>query len=256
MDFFRRIFFVVVLSGAMAGLFSAAVQQWRVVPLILEAELYEDVEHSHAEHTHEETTTLSQTATQDQAAPQNSEISPNFEVEISPDDAEPWAPADGVERMAYTVLATTLVGLGFAFLLAAVSLFTNIPITPKNGLFWGLGGFFTFSLMPAIGLPPELPGMVAAELGARQVWWSLTAMATLASILAVVKLPKFIGLGVGLVLIILPHLVGAPPPPDVPSDVPAHLATAFAANALFASLAFWLVLGTLFAQINKSINKE
>ena len=42
MKLFQRIFFAAVLSGLAAGLALAAVHQWRVAPLILAAEVYEN----------------------------------------------------------------------------------------------------------------------------------------------------------------------------------------------------------------------
>ena len=54
MKLFQRIFFAAVLSGLAAGLAMSAVQQWRVAPLILEAEVYENAvpeEAALAEHT-------------------------------------------------------------------------------------------------------------------------------------------------------------------------------------------------------------
>jgi predicted cobalt transporter CbtA len=38
----------------------------------------------------------------------------------------------------------------------------------RRGLLWGLGGFAALHLAPAVGLPPELPGMASADLAARQ----------------------------------------------------------------------------------------
>ncbi len=235
MDMFRRFFFVVVLAGATAGLVNAAVQQWRVVPFILEAELYEGDEHAHESeqieaeaHGHDATDIATSAA----------------------ETTQEWAPQEGFERTFFTILATLLAGIGFSFLLAAISIFTKIEVTIQNGLYWGLGGFLAFSMMPAIGLAPELPGMVGAELGARQFWWWFTALATLCAILVVVKVPNYIGFAIALALIILPHYVGAPVAPDVVSLVPAHLASSFAANALFASLLFWLTLGFVFGRFN------
>jgi predicted cobalt transporter CbtA len=40
MKLFQRIFFAAVLAGLAAGLAMSAVQQWRVAPLILAAEVY------------------------------------------------------------------------------------------------------------------------------------------------------------------------------------------------------------------------
>ncbi len=237
MEMFRRIFFAAVLAGVAAGLVAAVVQQWRVVPLILEAELYEIDDADALLHAEDATP----------AAPHTHEAQ----------GAQPWSPADGVERTFYTVLSTVLTGLGFALLVAAVSALAGIEVTPANALAWGLGGFVTFSLMPGIGLPPELPGMIAADLGTRQVWWVGTVLATLAAILALVKIRGWTGAALGIVLVLAPHIIGAPQPAEGVSAVPAHLASIYVINALFSSLAFWLVLGATFAWTNqKLLQKE
>ncbi|HHG88971.1 MAG TPA: cobalt transporter [Devosia sp.] len=234
MEMFRRIFFAAVLAGAVAGLVASAIQQWRVVPLILEAERYEISEAHAIDHEQDATP----------AAPHLHEL---------PEGMEPWSPADGLERTFYTVLATTLAGLGFALLMGAVSTFASIEITAENALFWSVGGFLAFSLMPAIGLPPDLPGMAGAELTQRQFWWLGTAFATGAAALLVAKLRNLAGAVIALVVLLAPHIIGAPTPPDVPADVPAHLATAYAANTLFSSFVFWLVLGAAYGWINRKL---
>ncbi len=238
MEMFRRIFFAAVLAGAVAGLALALVQQWRVVPLILQAETYETGGHSHGAeaepHTHE-----------------SGETHAHVEDAAVTAQSEPWAPAEGVERAAYTVLATTLSGMGFALIIGAVSVLSGIPVTATNGVIWGLGGFLAFSLAPAFGLPPELPGMPAADLGVRQIWWWGTALATGVAILVAARLRTPLAVAGAIVLALLPHIVGAPAAPGGHSDVPAHLATAFAASALTASMVYWLAAGTLFGWFNQ-----
>ena len=86
-------------------------------------------------------------------------------------EAEEWAPADGWQRTLSTTLASVITGAGFAVLLAGVSLLTGFPITPKNGLIWGICGFLAVTVAPGAGLAPELPGMPAGDLVSRQVWW-------------------------------------------------------------------------------------
>ena len=44
-------------------------------------------------------------------------------------------------------------------------------IDARTGLAFGVAGFIAVALAPALGLPPEIPGSGAAELGARQTWW-------------------------------------------------------------------------------------
>ena len=147
MKLFQRILFAAVLAGLAAGLGMSALHQWKVVPLIHIAESYEA---SAPAHEHADAATAADGQVHDAAA---------------------WAPADGFERTAYTLLANVLASIGFALLLGALSVLWGIEITARNGVLWGLGGFLAFQLAPAVGLPPELPGMAAAELGARQLWW-------------------------------------------------------------------------------------
>jgi len=234
MKLFQRLFFAVVLSGLAAGLAMSAAQQWRVVPLILEAETYEGAAPVEA-HSHDVA------ATTDAAAP----------ADDHHHDAQAWAPQDGAERTAYTVLANVLGGIGFTFLMAAVATLSGMEITARNGIAWGIGGFVALQLAPAIGLPPELPGMPAADVVARQVWWIGTAVATGAGLLAVAKLRNPLGIVIAAVLILAPHVIGAPAAPNEPTAVPAHLATSFAANALGVGALFWLIAGPLLGWLNE-----
>ncbi len=227
MKLFQRIFFAAVLAGLLAGVAMAAVQQWQVAPLILEAEVFENAVPALEDHTHEAGT----------AAHEH--------------DAEAWAPQDGPERIAYTVLADVLASIGFALLLAAVSVLAGAEITLRNGVVWGLAGFVSFQLAPAFGLPPELPGMAAADLGLRQVWWWGTAIATGAAFLGIARFRNPMAIVIGAALILVPHIIGAPTAPDEPTTVPAHLATAFAAKTLGTGAVFWLIAGPLLGYFNE-----
>ncbi|MCD7058801.1 CbtA family protein [Pelagibacterium xiamenense] len=227
---FRNLFFAAILAALCAGLLTSVLQQVRLTPLILAAETYETTgghEHTHAEgeavapHTHEE---------------------------------DEWMPADGVERTAYTVLANLLLGAGFAFVMAAVSLVFSLPITPGTGLLWGLGGFAAFSLAPALGLPPGLPGMPIAETGARQLWWAFAAVSTGAGFVLIAKLRTWWAAVMAIALIALPHLVGAPQPPIEETGVPAGLAAAFVSAVLFNAAAFWVALGLAYGYFNQRIS--
>lgn len=228
MKLFQRIFFAAVLSGLAAGLALAAIQQWRAAPLILAAEVYENAVPAH-EH-----------ATEAEAAAPHEH------------DAEAWTPQDGAERIFYTVLADVVASVGFALVLAAVSVLAGIDITLRNGLLWGLGAFVATALAPSFGLPPELPGMPAADLGARQVWWWATVLLTGAGFLTIAKLRTPVSIAIAAVLILAPHVVGAPQlVGEHESGVPAHLATAFASATLTSSAAFWLILGPLLGYLNE-----
>lgn len=222
MKLFQRIFFAAVLAGLAAGIGMSALQQWKVAPLILVAETYEA------------------------AVPAHEHAGAADEAGGHLHDAEAWAPADGLERTSYTVLANLLTSIGFALLLAALSVLSGIEITARNGALWGLGGFLAFQLAPAVGLPPELPGMAAAELGARQLWWWGTALSAGAGLLAVAKFRNAAASGLAVLLILAPHIVGAPQlAAEQASAVPAGLASAFAAASLAVGAAFWLTMGLL-----------
>jgi cobalt transporter subunit CbtA len=199
-----RVLLAAIIAGMIAGAVAGAFQIWRVSPLIHAAEVYE---------------TKAETA------------------------ATQWAPEDGVERMAYTLLANFIMGVGFAFVLAAAVMFTGRAITPRNGVLWGLIGFAVFTLAPAAGLAPELPGMAGADLAARQTWWWGTAIATAGGIALLVLARNLALKALGAVLIAAPHIVGAPHPDSLDSAVPAALAAQFAANSLAMMALFWVVLG-------------
>ena len=222
----RRLLTIALVAGLVAGLVTTVVQMTRVWPLILAAETFEDAAPTQAHH---------HGAAGDAAAHARM--------------VEAWAPEDGVERMAYTLLFNLIAGFGFALLInagLALARARGRTVDPLNGLLWGLAGFAAFALAPALGLPPELPGMPAADLLARQIWWLATVAATLGGI-ALIAWPRKAGLAiVGLALLALPHVVGAPhaDPAEV-SKVPPALAAQFVAASLVSAAVFWAALGAL-----------
>src|SRR5437763_7758837 len=155
MAVFRRLVFAALCAGLLSGVFAAAAHQFGTVPLILQAETYE------------------QQATQAAAAGHSHAVAAHHEAAD-----EGWTPADGIERSLYTLAADLLAAIGFALLLAAGLALRGGAITWREGLFWGLAGFATFTLAPGLGLPPELPGSETGPLLARQLWWLATAVST------------------------------------------------------------------------------
>ena len=239
----RNLFAAALLAALCAGLITAGLQHFRVTPLILHAETFEgEGGHSHGEE--------AAVAPADHEHAEGTAEHSHDVVATTAAEPEEWAPQDGFERTAYTTLATVLAAAGFALVIGAISMFAGVPITFANGFLWGAAGFVTFSLAPAYGLAPELPGMPAADLVARQVWWTGTALATGAACLLLAKTRASWAFAVAVALVVAPHIIGAPVAPDEPSAVPAHLATEFAAITLGTSLVFWLVLGTVFGKLN------
>lgn len=235
----RNLFLAALIAAFGAGAVYSLVQQWRVSPLIIAAEAYEGAPVE--EHSHEVPPGAAAAA----AVP--AQEAQEHAHEHGEDE---WAPQDGFERTAYTIAANFLAAAGFALILGAVSMFAGIPITFANGLLWGLGGFAAFQLAPSFGLAPELPGMPAADLGARQVWWIGTVLATGAALLLVAKFRAGWALGAAVVLIALPHVIGTPAAPEEASAVPAHLATEFAAATIGSGVVLWLLLGLGFGYVN------
>ena len=192
----------------MAGLFATAVQSIRVIPQIYEAEKYEKREPVPHPQTHE-------------------------------DHADE---GDGLSRLALTLVSNVVSAIGFALLLVGCfALYGEVDWW--RGILWGVGGFIVFSLAPAVGLPPELPGASTAPLPHRQLWWILTVAATGSGLGLLAFKPGALFKALGVALIILPQAIGAPHPEAHGGSSPQALMGSFILTALAASAAFWVVLG-------------
>jgi len=80
-----------------------------------------------------------------------------------------------------SIVFTALIYTGYALILLAAMSFAEERgemISPRTGLIWGVAGFIAAQLAPAFGLAPELPGMNAADVTARQIWWFATVACT------------------------------------------------------------------------------
>jgi cobalt transporter subunit CbtA len=212
-----RVLLAALLAGIAAGLFMGVIQHWRLTPLILEAERYEVAGVSH-----------------DAGAT----------TENPAHEAEVWAPGDGLERTLFTTLTLIVIGAAYAAILAGISLLAGIPITVRNGALWGLLGFLAASLAPAAGLPPELPGMPAGDLAARQIWWIGTIIASGIAVYLTAAVRKPWAVAAAVLVAAVPHVIGAPAPVSHESTVPAGLAAAFAASSIAAAAVFWILIGS------------
>src|SRR5712691_6174332 len=203
---FRRLVYTALCAGLLCGVFAAGAHQLGTVPLILEAETYEQA----AQH---------------------------------PNTAAEWEPENGIERAAYTLAADLLTAIGFALLLAAGLTLRGGAVSWRDGLFWGLAGFATFTVAPGLGLPPEIPGTAAAPLIARQLWWLVTVASTggALALLAFTRRAPYAALAA--LLIVLPHFYGAPQPAEHATAAPEALARRFAEAATLVSFLFWAALG-------------
>ena len=225
---FTRIIYSAVLLGMAAGLLLSLMQVLTVDPIIFEAETFEISEaesamvpegHENHDHNHES-----------------------------------WGPADGTERTVYTILSNMSAGIGFAAILLAMMSQFWLPkqriISPLQSLLWGVAGFATLYLAPGIGLPPEIPGLQAAPVEQRQIWWVLTAscVGIGLSLLAWARAKQKL---TGLIFLATPYLIGAPSHegpefihPD-PAAVEALIALhqRFIVTSGIVNLLFWIALG-------------
>jgi len=150
----------------------------------------------------------------------------------------------GAPPLAMTAVANIVLATAFAlFLGAAMQLRASTGW--RAGLLWGLAGYVAFFVAPAIGLPPELPGTQSPALGERQLWWVATAACTAAGLWIAVFPSHPAARILGVLLIVAPHVAGAPHPAAHRSSAPAELGAAFTSATYLANAAFWLALGAL-----------
>jgi cobalt transporter subunit CbtA len=207
----RRIVFAALCAGALSGLFATAAHQIGTVPVILKAEAYEKAAEHAPAHAH--------------------------------DPSAPWEPGNGAERTAYTLIADVLTGVGFALLLAAGLTLRGGEVTWREGLFWGLAGFVSFTIAPGLGLPPQIPGSEAAPLLERQIWWLVAAVSTGCALALLLFTRRARWAILAAIVIVLPHLYGAPHPVDHGAGPPQSLAHQFVVAVTIVSFLFWLILG-------------
>lgn len=218
----KRIARTAGFSGLLAALLLTLLQSFWVAPLILQAETYESAAPTE-QHEH----------TAESAAGHEH-------------DAEAWSPEDGWQRVLSTTGGNLVVAVGFALILAALYSLRE-PGRVSTGALWGLGGFAVFCLAPTLGLPPELPGTAAADLGQRQTWWIGTAAATAVGLALLVFARHWLLKVLGAALLVVPHLIGAPQPLVHESLAPEALEAQFKVASWLTNAAFWVALGLLSA---------
>ena len=220
---FRRIVFTALLVGICSSLVLTLFQQFFVSPIIFAAEVYEH------------------------AAP----------LDLHSGESA-WAPSEGGERLLYSALSNAMVGIGFAALLLALMSQLQIAgltrLTTKKGALWGCAGFITLFAAPSLGLVPEIPGIEAAVLEYRQLWWLFTVICTACALglLAFIASPyRYLAV----LLLFVPHFIGAPlisgphflhaAPEDVLALTALHHDFILATGVT--NFIFWVVLGLISA---------
>ncbi|MFD2741406.1 CbtA family protein [Sulfitobacter aestuarii] len=204
-----------LFAGAAAGLIAGLLQLVFVQPVLLHAELYESGELVH------------------------------FGVEAV--SAHPALPGFDPIRDGLSLIFTMLTYTGYALILvAAMSLGEERGAAANGrwGILWGVAGFVAFHLAPGFTLAPEVPGVAAADVGARQVWWFATVAAAALALWLLAFGQGWLAWAGAVLLLLAPHLIGAPEPAQFSGPVPTELGALFAARAFGVGLAAWVLLGS------------
>jgi cobalt transporter subunit CbtA len=224
----RETVLAAIVAGLIAALVFTVVQSVWVTPLILQGEVYEDAAEAHevvGGHHHDEAHEAS------------------HDVGGHHHDEGEWKPEDGWQRTLFTFGANLLMGVGYAFVLVSLYLLWREPRKILGGAVYGLAGFLVFFAAPGLGLPPELPGTAAAELGIRQEWWAMTAAATAIGLFLLFSQNRWPLRLLGVAIVIAPHFIPAPQPAVESSLAPADLQSQFRVATTIANAVFWLALG-------------
>lgn len=212
---FTRLLTSALFAGAASGLIAALLQLWFVQPVLLHAELYESGALLH------------------------------FGAASNIPAAQDLGGFDAL-RDGLSIVFTMLIYSAYAMVLLALMAVAEergAAITARTGLVWGIAGFVAVHFAPGFSLAPEVPGVAAADVTLRQIWWFATAAMAAAAM-------GLIGFGKGwmawigaAVLLLAPHAYGAPEPEVFTGPVPTEIGALFAARALGVGLAAWVLLG-------------
>nr|VFK63894.1 MAG: cobalt transporter subunit CbtA [Candidatus Kentron sp. UNK]VFK70739.1 MAG: cobalt transporter subunit CbtA [Candidatus Kentron sp. UNK] len=233
---FKKILTVAAITSLLAGVLLSLIQQFQVIPLILEAEKYERA--------------AGAGVGKDHFAPEQGQARDSMQAREHADEQASWQPGQGLERNLFTALANIVVALGYALLLGAVVALRDAKLDWRFGLLWGLAGYVVFFVAPVLGMPPELPGSHSGALEHRQLWWLITILCTGAGLAFVFFNDQYITKIFGAVLIITPHVVGAPHAP-APAIVPDELLRTFIIATITTNAVFWLALGGFYGFFHK-----
>lgn len=252
----QRMLTSAMLAGLAAGLLAALLHFAFVQKLILLGEDYETGAMVHFngvavgghvdDHDHAAAETPAADATT--TAPATTEAPTAAEADGHEHKHEAAEEGGALSRNALTSLFFGLTYIGYALVLVAGYGLADAfgkRVTLREGLLWGIAGFAAIQLAPAMGLEPELPGTMAADLTARQVWWIGTAICTAAG-LALLGYGRGVASVIGaVVLLAVPHLIGAPELESYSGVAPPELASTFAARSLGVGLIVWSALGAV-----------
>jgi cobalt transporter subunit CbtA len=155
-------------------------------------------------------------------------------------------------RNALTVLFTGFIYSGYGLILVAAmqvpSLFGR-TVNPRDGLLWGVAGYAVFQALPSLGLPPQLPGTLSADVVQRQIWWIATIVASAIGLGLLAYGRNLLWALVAIALLVAPHLIGAPEIEGYWGYAPPELGAVFATRVLGVGLVAWAFLGWLVMRV-------
>ena len=203
-----------LFAGALTGLIAGLLQLFFVQPVLLHAELYETGMLVH--------------------------------FGADPVSAHPTLPGFDPMRDGLSIIFTMLTYTGYALMLIALMSLAEergAHVDGRTGIIWGIAGFVAFHFAPGFSLAPEVPGVAAADVTARQYWWFATAGAAVVALWLIGFGKSWLAWGVAVILLIAPHVIGAPEPDTFTGPVPTEIGALFAARAFGVGLAAWVLLG-------------
>lgn len=228
-----------LFAGFAAGLLCALLQYLLVQPNILLAERYESGELVH----------FQGIASPEERAAAMAQSMPGMDMSGEEAGHQHGEGAEGgAHRQALTVLFAVLTYCGYGLALVAgmnLAEQVGVKLGLSQGILWGLAGFMAFQMMPALGLQPDLPGTPASDLTARQIWWAATAASTVIGLWFAAYGTGLWQRAAGLVVLVAPHIWGAPELASFGGIAPPELAASFAARSLAVGMITWAVLGGL-----------
>jgi cobalt transporter subunit CbtA len=225
----------VVVAGVLAGIVLFALQHWTTLPLIHQAERYEKTE------------TAAHPSQASDAPQVGQQVGPEGAQQVRQEIGQADVVSAAYTRAAYTAVGDVLVATGFGMLLAAMYVL-NGKFGVVRGLVWGLAGFATFHLGPALVAPPSLPALQAAPLHLRQSAWIVAALSTGLGLTIFAFGPRGAKLA-GLVALCLPivlfRYLFPLPGAQASSEALSVLEHLFIVRTLGDNLIFWMVLGAV-----------